>query len=483
MMTFSTQRFVPGLFALLASVLMTGPVLAQGKTSNTLWSTPDPVVSPGVSGDTVQIDMLPIDKARAFLGAKLQTFAKDGAMTARINDISSYSDDTVRGLEDILSEGGDPCTQAVRAALYLDGHLEEADWSQIAKGVERPVELIMKTLSTFLVPDLPGQDSLAVTLLKKIESVDAALKVYKVYSDVQDHYAQTALVRRGIAANEIVQQAQTNGWAEWEIAKKRAELQEQALFAAEEMVNVQSRIEQAFAEVDRRYEKALIDADLDMKAARDAIREKYGLVGGNLEDLSWLETELRRLELDREAKRVAAGSRRAAEYQQAMKSSYAAMEKAQFAAERILDQSDALARYAAPLARGDCAFISRDGPIAEPSKTDPVGAVLKLQHDKLLIFLGSIGQRPSDDLLNCVCYMAGYGSSSTHQYYHPDTLGTYDKRYTCQQPGPPCVVEGFGCSRHPLPQDIEIWRSCGESKGDDIEGAILKAVAARRAQK
>jgi hypothetical protein len=72
------------------------------------------------------------------------------------------------------------------------------------------------------------------------------------------------------------------------------------------------------------------------------------------------------------------------------------------------------------------------------------------------------------DFYNCVCRAAGYGSSGTSQYYHPDTIGTYDKRYSCQHPGPPCIVSGYGCSRHPLPSDPEIFESCAAKAG--LEG-------------
>ncbi|MDP2733289.1 MAG: hypothetical protein Q8O63_09310 [Hoeflea sp.] len=89
---------------------------------------------------------------------------------------------------------------------------------------------------------------------------------------------------------------------------------------------------------------------------------------------------------------------------------------------------------------------------------------------------------PSEAMLNCVCRAAGYGSPGTSQTYHPDTLGTYDKRYSCQHPGDPCVVSGFGCTRHPLPSNKDIWAGCTARTGEDIAGAIADAVAARKAK-
>ena len=84
----------------------------------------------------------------------------------------------------------------------------------------------------------------------------------------------------------------------------------------------------------------------------------------------------------------------------------------------------------------------------------------KLNHAKFLDTLKTLKMKSYHPFLNCLCNSAAYGTTSTKQFYHPDTLGKYDKRYTCNQPGEPCVVAGFGCSRHPLPSDSAIWKGC-----------------------
>ncbi|MGE4442418.1 MAG: hypothetical protein AB7D27_13160 [Desulfomicrobium sp.] len=104
-------------------------------------------------------------------------------------------------------------------------------------------------------------------------------------------------------------------------------------------------------------------------------------------------------------------------------------------------------------------------------KKAPVKAV-EVKHKNLVEFLKSLnhkkmenvfehlGVAPSQEFLNCLCRSAGYGSPGTAQIYHPDTIGDYNPKYSCNKPGDPCVVSGFGCMRYPLPSDSGIWEAC-----------------------
>jgi hypothetical protein len=80
----------------------------------------------------------------------------------------------------------------------------------------------------------------------------------------------------------------------------------------------------------------------------------------------------------------------------------------------------------------------------------------KLNHTKLKAAFDGMGIAPPQDFYRCLCRSAGYGSSSTAQFYHPDTIGEYNPMYSCSQPGDPCIVSGFGCGRYPLPSDAKI---------------------------
>jgi hypothetical protein len=118
----------------------------------------------------------------------------------------------------------------------------------------------------------------------------------------------------------------------------------------------------------------------------------------------------------------------------------------------------------------------------KPASVDPAAVeqrrkhimdrLAKLNHSKLGQVLDNLGIGATGDLMNCLCRQAGYGSSSTAQFYHPDTIGEYNRTYSCSQPGDPCVVSGFGCTRHPLPSWPEPWEYCmAHHRLNQVKGA------------
>ncbi|TKZ20598.1 hypothetical protein FAP39_09915 [Shimia litoralis] len=109
-----------------------------------------------------------------------------------------------------------------------------------------------------------------------------------------------------------------------------------------------------------------------------------------------------------------------------------------------------------------------------------------LPHDRQILVLQALGLKLPQAFYDCVCRSANYGQPGTSQFYHPDTIGTYDPRYSCQHPGPPCIVSGYGCGRHDLPSDPQIFENCGKIEG--LEGGnpmdnILSALADRANRK
>ena len=50
----------------------------------------------------------------------------------------------------------------------------------------------------------------------------------------------------------------------------------------------------------------------------------------------------------------------------------------------------------------------------------------------------------------------------------PIRLASITRPIPCQQPGPPCVVSGYGCTRHDLPKDTRIFEQCASTAG--LEG-------------
>jgi hypothetical protein len=116
--------------------------------------------------------------------------------------------------------------------------------------------------------------------------------------------------------------------------------------------------------------------------------------------------------------------------------------------------------------RGDDASTAApEAPLVSPEeiakrRAHIMDRLANLNHTKLKAALDGMGIAPPVDFYNCLCRSAGYGSSSAAQYYHPDTIGEYDPKYSCSQPGDPCIVSGFGCGRYPLPSGAKIWTSC-----------------------
>ena len=100
-------------------------------------------------------------------------------------------------------------------------------------------------------------------------------------------------------------------------------------------------------------------------------------------------------------------------------------------------------------------------PARDPADTALLTTIIGLDFKKQRAVYDRLGFDPGDDFWNCVCVAGRYGSSSSSQFYHPDTIGTYDDRYSCNHPGDPCIVAGFGCGRYPLPSDPALWEGCG----------------------
>lgn len=119
-----------------------------------------------------------------------------------------------------------------------------------------------------------------------------------------------------------------------------------------------------------------------------------------------------------------------------------------------------------------------------PSQDRVLARIFSLPHDQMMAAMKAAGVSPSEEYLSCVCRSAGYGQMGTAQYYHPGTIGEYDARYSCQHPGDPCIVSGFGCTRSPLPSEAKHWEGCAAALRPDgsplLTDALLAGVAKRR---
>lgn len=135
------------------------------------------------------------------------------------------------------------------------------------------------------------------------------------------------------------------------------------------------------------------------------------------------------------------------------------------------------------LALSGASSFAQDASARSPSQKKVLKGIIMLPHEKHVATLGRLGIQPTEAFYNCLCVGARYGSSGTSQFYHPGTLGDYDRRYSCNHPGDPCVVSGFGCGRYPLPTKQSIWDSCDVSNplssGNSALDAMLGAISAR----
>ncbi len=93
----------------------------------------------------------------------------------------------------------------------------------------------------------------------------------------------------------------------------------------------------------------------------------------------------------------------------------------------------------------------------------------KLNHNKIEALMKRVGKKVPKNFYSCLCRRDGGGASSgVGISYHPEIIEPYDERYTCQHYGYPCMAQGYGCWRFPLPNDINITNYCIEhSKYDD----------------
>ncbi len=84
-----------------------------------------------------------------------------------------------------------------------------------------------------------------------------------------------------------------------------------------------------------------------------------------------------------------------------------------------------------------------------------------------------------DGFLNCLCSFYNPGNIIT-RYSTKSVKGSESCRDTSLGP---CVQDGFGCGRSPLPPaDKSVWQSCSSTHGD-VVGEILKDVLAHRMQR
>jgi len=410
--------------------------------------------------------------AQADLRSDLQKDMRDlalrGYVTPENADLSTYPQETLESLKTLTAGQSDPCLRAVQSALFLDAHIRETGLEQ-AWDEMWDQKLPQELAGIWIMPDgFSAAGNLAeFTTLKWLPGLvgDASLvaNLVKTYDTLINHNAKAVLASREVWVQEIVQTGFDQNRDEDTVLRGQAQLRDKIERQSAVIDHTQERARDAIALVERTYSEGLDAAERAHENSVDALRVE---ADNNQHTLDTPAMRERRANIDlalTQATQALLWDRKAG-LDAALAAREYSMSLALQAIAKARVQHDALERYTLPIARKNCAEITKTG---APSKAIPCAPedtlchLTRLPHDQLMATMAQVGAKPSEAFMTCLCRTAGYGSSSTSQFYHPDTLGTYDERYSCQHPGPPCVVAGYGCGRHNLPSDGKIWATCG----------------------
>ncbi|MCO8143638.1 hypothetical protein NHN26_00240 [Rhodovulum tesquicola] len=418
-----------------------------------------------------------------------------GPLRPKVDDLGAYRLETHEALARLMSTAGDPCVANVAASLFLDAHLAETGLLEQLRSVDRPAEAIARIATIFALPDAAGIGGNIASMLGHA-SIGAALNLVSVgqntlksYDVLVEHSIGSLEQRQAIWTQEIVQKSIDYKWDPKLVSDRSRQLADRGQVIVAEMQDLGDRTEVEILKLEQDFRAELERLERRKGDRIDALREALGgprdLAGSR--QLEVFEKEYKDGEQTAISNRYAKLTAITESYE---RSAGQLIEDLA----RNATQQEALARYAWPIARGECAQITREGKAAaiprlptgleEPYERDAADAgrladVLKLPHDKLMVTLEALVLQPSTDFLSCVCHAAAYGRSHTAQFYHPDTLGEYDKRYACNKPGDPCIVSGYGCMRYPLPSDPKYWERCAAQMQGEAGQSFTDAILSR----
>ena len=499
---------------LLPALLCAAPAMAQ----TTLMPDPGGINPVGVVPMEIQDEM-------AAIRARFEKFRADGFPMPSIQEIDAYGMATMVEANRRLKDADDSCETAVDLAMFLDANLEDTNLRDALGTVDRPLWMTRKVLATMLLPDKLGVSTQGIDAILKLKKrfawIGIANNVWESGKTIDQHWDDTARVQQGKWALEVYQEARREGWDEEDIGLELLNLQGQseALLAEinteTEVFEAEVKDEEAtyatrMAELDRIYKERLAQIAADESEGAERKRREQWLrenahtgqpkpgVGvvidptRNPSEMSYewsiTETEpggkyyreqraaaLVDLQVNRAHAKVLHESNLEA---LALNHGTELNDKLRDISELQVER-DTLQTVNLPMVRGKCADLGKPGTLKEKMPEISLETTLRLPHDDLVSVLGHLGVMPPDEMLSCICKRAAYGSPQTSQYYHPDTIGDYDRRYDCNHPGAPCIVSGFGCTRHPLPADPQKWSTCAagtDMNGKPVDQAITDAL-------
>lgn len=427
----------------------------------------------------------------AGLGKRIKTAQAETYLLPKVTDVSAYSDNTLWQLEQRLRDIPDPCVAAVEMALFLDSRRFETSLSASLEAYESPGVMALEIVRTWVVPDGIGVgtsilDDLFETGGKAFSPIGKLKNAADTWTIFQNHFVGSVESESGKWAYEAWRDAQGKGLSPEEIVTRQRALQDESATHLSEVEATKESLDVEMMRVDIAHGQAQLEIEARYDAAIENIRFEAGGNALRLEESAFV-TKLANAKNVFTSEWGAELARYEDAQRQVIKTQSARMHAALMKISRLQVERETLQKIAQPVAYNDCDGIGKPPEPLLKSGATPLEEIIALPHDRLLRVLKVLGVSASDDFLNCLCRAAGYGSSGTQQFYHPDTWGEYDKRYSCQQPGDPCIVSGYGCLRHPLPGSSQIWESCAAANltegGTPLTKQISDAVRQRADRK
>lgn len=400
----------------------------------------------------------------AGLGKRIETAKAESYLLPKVADVSKYSDNTLWQLEQRLRTIPDPCLAAVEMALFLDSRRFETSLSASLEAYDSPGVMALEIIHAWVVPDGVGVgtsvlDDLFSTTGKVFSPIGKLTDAAETWTIFQKHFVGTVESESGKWAYEAWRDAQGKGLNPEQIVTRERALQQQSATHLAEVEAAKESLDAEMMRVDLAHGQARLEIEARYNAAVEKIRFEAGGNALRLEEPAFAiklanAKNTYTAEWGRELARYEEAQR------QVIKAQSERMRAALMTIAKLQVQRETLQKVAQPVADNDCEGIGKAPEPVLKSGIAPLSEIITLPHDRLMRVLKVLKVSTSGDFLNCLCRSARYGSMGTQQFYHPDTLGDYDRRYSCQHPGEPCVVSGYGCLRYPLPNKTEIWESC-----------------------
>ncbi|TCO70153.1 hypothetical protein [Rhodovulum euryhalinum] len=417
----------------------------------------------------------------------LRDLRQQGYVMPEIGDMETYDPKTIAAADAIMAGQGDPCLKAISTSLYLDAHMNETSLEARVTDFLKPGAggLGKQMFDIWIWPDEYAKSGTVLDMLSFRKSANVVgligdmANLASTYDAFVEQGRRAAAMREEAWVQEVVQQSIDNKWDEATVDLARSRTMDRMKRVIDTIPGIEADAESALATSEDAYRVRLSMAESNYEVAVRQV-ETSGASGPTLQ------IKLANARNAFVAEKQEILEQRAARFAEIMGQHDRRLSDALLAIAKARVQINSIERYSRPIALGRCDKIKKTGPLDKGRPCAPgdvICQIADLPHDQMLATLKALNVPVSEEFLGCVCHRAGYGSPGTAQYYHPDTIGEYDRRYSCNHPGPPCIVSGYGCTRHDMPNSSKIWKGCALEAAKDgsvpVTDRIVEALRAR----